>query len=154
MKRSLLVLGILILAVTALPADEMSVQVEKVDVRGRPSGLAPITGQLYYGDRIEVFTTQGPYVQVHTGNGTTGWVHGSALTKKEVVLSSGGQVSSGASSDEVALAGKGFNKEIEAEYKAQTDLDFSWVDTMEEWGLAETALVDFLEEGELEGVAE
>ena len=155
MKRILAALGLMAIAVTALwAADMMSVQVTSVPVRSRPSNIGPVLGQLSYGDRIEILADRAGFMQVVAPDGTTGWVHGSALTKKNVVLSSGGTVETGASSDEVALAGKGFNAEIEAEYKAQTDLDFTWVDTMGEWGLTEEELIGFLREGQLEGVAE
>ena len=155
MKRILIILGLLAVAATALWADDMmSVQVEQVPVRSRASNLGPVVGQLNYGDRIEIIGERSAFMQIRATDGTTGWVHGSALTKKTVVLSSGGNVSSGASSDEVALAGKGFNAEIEAEYKSQTDLDFSWVDRMETWGVPNDNLVKFLEQGQLEGVVE
>ena len=74
------------------------------------------------------------------------------MTTKRVVLSSGDAAASGASSEEVALAGKGFSEDVEREYRSQTDLDFTWVDEMEGYGVETEALVVFLEDGELTGV--
>ncbi|MCK4541607.1 MAG: hypothetical protein KAU17_05150, partial [Spirochaetales bacterium] len=79
-----------------------------------------------------------------------GWVHGSALTEKEIILADAGrEVGTGADAREVALAGKGFNKEVEARYKSEYDLDFTWIDRMEAFGRTREELVTFLVAGEL-----
>jgi hypothetical protein len=50
----------------------------------------------------------------------------------------------------VALAGKGFNKEVEAEYKKQNQaLDYAWVDRMLEYQIPQVQLVEFLQQGGL-----
>lgn len=152
MKRILFML-ILVTAASGLWAgDMMSVKVESTRLMPRPSyGGAPIA-QLSYTDRVEVLDDSRGWNQVRTADGETGWVHGSALSRKEIAYSSSGNVSSGASSEEVALAGKGFNPEVEAQYKADTELDFSWVDTMAAWSIQVEDLVGFLEDGSLEGI--
>jgi hypothetical protein len=56
----------------------------------------------------------------------------------------------GASGAEVALAGKGFSKEVEAEYKKQNrELDYTWVDWMGQQTLTAEQLVQFLKQGGL-----
>ncbi len=56
----------------------------------------------------------------------------SALQAKKIVLAAGSQnVQSGASSGEVALAGKGFNEDVENKYREEGNLDYTWVDKME-----------------------
>ncbi len=81
----------------------------------------------------------------------TGWIHESALTPKRVVMSAGaGDVRSGASGEEIALAGKGFNKEVEAEYKKQNQkLDYTWVDWMGQQTIGAEQLIQFLKQGGL-----
>jgi len=62
----------------------------------------------------------------------------------------GSTSSFGASEDEVALAGRGFNDKVEAKYKEQTKLDFSQVDRMEEeFGQPVDALGEFLATADL-----
>lgn len=155
MKRFLIVVTMAFFTAAALwAASSMSIQVSEAQMRGTPSFFGTVVVNLVYGDRVEVLQEGNGWIQVRDGSGRTGWIQESALTTKKVVLSSGGNVSSGASTEEVALAGKGFNKEIESEYQSQTDLDFAWVDRMEEYGKTLETLVDFLEEGNLEGVIE
>jgi hypothetical protein len=45
-------------------------------------------------------------------------MHESALSAKRVKMQAGGTAKTGATSDELALAGKGFNKDVEAQFKA------------------------------------
>ena len=84
--------------------------------------------------------------------GKTGWIHESALTPKKVVLASGtadARVQS-VGSEEVALAGKGFSKEVEAEYKKQNkNVDYTWVDWMGQQTVSSERLVEFLKQGNL-----
>ena len=53
-------------------------------------------------------------------------------------------------SEEVALAGKGFSKEVEAEYKKQNQsVDYTWVDWMGQQTVSSERLVEFLKQGNL-----
>jgi len=85
------------------------------------------------------------------GTRREGWVHGSAVTSKVLVLKSGTQsVKTGASSSEVALAGKGFSEQVEKEFKKKNrTLDFTQVDRMETFKISPTQIEAFLEEGSL-----
>ena len=85
-----------------------------------------------------------------------GWLQESALTEKNIVLTSGKQVKSGASSREVVLAGKGFSEDVERKYRSDADLEqqFRWVDRMEGFVRPEMELQAFLSDGELQGVVE
>jgi uncharacterized protein YgiM (DUF1202 family) len=116
-----------------LSANEMmSVTVKETQVRDRPSFLGTIETTLNYGTRISVTKKQGNWAQVKLENGVDGWVHLTALTKKRIVLQEGDEaVEQSATSEEVAMAGKGFNKEVEQRYKEEKNLDYTWVDRME-----------------------
>ncbi|MFP4430470.1 MAG: hypothetical protein ACLFPV_04415, partial [Spirochaetaceae bacterium] len=75
----------------------------------------------------------------------------SALTTKRIVLESGTtEGSTGASGTEVALAGRGFNQEVENRYKDEQGLDFTYVDAMEGYEYPPEVLLAFLQEGGLE----
>lgn len=140
-----------LLATGAWAAREMSVQVRDGQLRNRASFLGTVTGTVAYGDRVTVNQAQAGWCEVSKADGATGWIHESALTPKRVVLGSGaGDARVGASGEEVALAGKGFSKEVEAEYKkGNSQLDYTWVDWMVRQTVANDQLVQFLKQGGL-----
>lgn len=157
MKRNRLFLpaALLALALAAAvsQAAQMSVQVKEGVLREKASFLGKPVGNVAYGERVNVLASQGDWRQVRAASGATGWIHGSALDSKRVTLSaaSGGDVRLGASSDEVALAGKGFSQEIETEYKKQNrSLDYAWVDRMLTFKVSDAEAIRFLQEGGLE----
>ena len=142
-----------LLAVAAWAATQMlSVQVRSGQLRERPSFLGKVVTSVEYGDRMTVLSARGGWTKVRNGDGKTGWIHTSALTEKKVVLRSGdADVATGASGEELALAGKGFNDEVEAEFRTENpDVDYAWVDRMEEMNVSAEDAADFLEEGGIE----
>ena len=151
MKKWLAIVGLSLLATGAWASKEMSVQVREGQLRNRASFLGTVTGAVAYGDRVTVKQLQAGWCEVATAAGTTGWIHESALTPKRVVVGSGmDDARIGASGEEVALAGKGFSKEVEAEYKNQNaKLDYAWVDRMLQFDVPVGQLVDFLKQGDL-----
>lgn len=151
MNKWILAGCVALIATGAWAAKEMSVQVRDGQLRNRASFLGTVTGTVAYGDRVTVSQTQAGWCEVAKADGATGWIHESALTPKRVVVGSGmDDASTGASGEEVALAGKGFSKEVEAEYKKQnTDLDYTWVDWMGKQQVPIEQLVQFLQQGDL-----
>ena len=151
MKKWILVGCAALVATGAWAAKEMSVQVRDGQLRNRASFLGTVTGAVAYGDRVTVNQTQAGWCEVATAAGKSGWIHESALTPKRVVLSSGANdARTGASGQEVALAGKGFSKEVEASYKSQNrDIDYTWVDWMGQQKVSNDQLVQFLKQGDL-----
>lgn len=149
MKRCMLWMGLVLLAAAGTSAATMSVQVKTGQIRATPSFLGTIVAPVAYGDRVDVVLEQGEWMKVSTTQGKEGWIHNSALTKKRIVLQAGGKdVAGAASSDELALAGKGFNSEVEGEFKAANkDIDFTWVDRMEKWKVDIKEMQKFLEDG-------
>ena len=149
--RTWILAGCLALAASAVwAAQEMSVQVRDGQLRNRGSFLGTVVGTVAYGDRVTVNQTQAGWCEVSIA-GKTGWIHESALTPKKVVLASGtADARAGASGEEVALAGKGFSKEVEAEYKKQNkNVDYTWVDWMGRQTVPSEQLVEFLKQGDL-----
>ena len=127
----------------------MSVQVKTTNLRAAPSFVGKAGATLAYGDRVEVTGTQGPWSQVIAPGGRTGWLHTSALSAKKIVLKSGQETArTKASNDELALAGKGFNSDVEGEFKKQhRDIDFTWIDRMEKMRVSSADMEAFLKEG-------
>ena len=130
----------------------MSVQVKKCQLRNKPSFLGKIVANLNYADRVTVENEQDDWFKVKPENvSTSGWVHVSALSSKKIVLKQGSKdVTSAASSDELALAGKGFNKQVENNYKRKNkNADFTWVDKMETYVVSQKEMQRFMKEGGL-----
>jgi len=145
-----LLAGVLFAGAAGAGEDMMSIQVKSGSLRETPSFLGKIVGPVGYGDRVAIVSEQGEWRQVRSSAGVTGWIHSSALTEKKVVLSSAGQTGTSASGDELALAGKGFNAEVEGEFKKNNqEIDFSWVDRMEKIKIAGKEIVAFLQEGQV-----
>jgi hypothetical protein len=149
-------LGLLALAAAAAVARAedrlMSVQVRQGPVRAAPSFLGQVVGDLAYGDRVRVLEQRPGWMKVSAAaGGVAGWMHASALTEKRVVLKSGTADAQGtASGEELALAGKGFNADVEAEFKARNrDADFAAVDRMEKRNATAREIAAFVADGVL-----
>lgn len=128
----------------------MSVQVRDGQVRDAPSFLGAVIGNLSYGDRVQVYRDNGAWRNIGTlDKKLAGWIHSSALTKKEIILNPGAKDAElAASSQELALAGKGFNSAVEAEFKAtHRNINFRWVDEMGKINIAAREMRAFLKEG-------
>jgi uncharacterized protein YgiM (DUF1202 family) len=144
-------------AATAFAADakQMSVTVKETQVRDKPTYLGKVLGVLAYGDRVTVLdqpagAPQGWLKVSGPGGKLTGWVNASALTEKQIVMKSGSDaVSQSASAGDVALAGKGFNADVEAQYKQDKKLDYSAVDAMEAVAVDPKTISLFLSQGGL-----
>lgn len=152
MTRTVLVV-LLLLALTALAADQLSVQVRDAKLRARASYLGPATGNVAYGDQLTVLESRGPWRRLRADDGTTGWLHESALTTKKIKLAAGAEDAAiAADQDELALAGKGFSEEVEQAFKDENgDVDYTWVDRMANWTVTPEEAVAFLEAGKVKG---
>lgn len=131
-------------------AQTITIKVKDTKVRSGPKFYANSIYSAKRGEQLTKVAAQQDWYQVQTPSGKTGWVHSSAVETKKLKLSSGEWVETEVSPDEVALAGKGFNQEVEAEYrKNHPELDFGPVDRMEALVITEEEMVAFLKEGKL-----
>ncbi len=147
----MLVLCSFLICIPGAAAKQMSIQIKQAQVRSQPSFLGKIEVTLLYGDRVNVLEEQTDWVLVGVPNSSLqGWIHASALSTKKLKLQAGSS-STGASSDELVLAGKGFNAEVEARYKDENqELDYARIDRMErEFRVDPQAIHQFLIEGGL-----
>ncbi len=126
-----LLLALASLAVAA--SGVMSVQVKNGQLLDRPSFLGRLVATLGHGDQVQVIRDQSPWFQVADAQGRQGWMHLSTLTDKAVTLRPGGRTTqTGASGEEMALAGKGFSSEVETAYRGRhREANYAWVDRME-----------------------
>jgi len=122
------------------------VATKTTDIKSSTGFFATKRGTLNYGDRVTVLQVNGKWVEVRSATGSlSGWTAVANLSAKQVVAGSG----TSASSSEVALAGKGFNQEVEDVYKSKGDLDYADVDRTEALTVNEADLYRFLDEGKL-----
>jgi hypothetical protein len=130
-------LTILTLPVMAVEVgDEPAISVRETEVRRTASFLGPILEIAEYGQSVTVLQLGAGWVRVRVEDtGTEGWVHASAVAEKQALrLEQSGDIGRGVTSQEIALAGRGFNEQVEARYKSEADLadEFALVSRMEE----------------------
>ena len=150
--RKVLIVFCLFLLVAGIAAAQsvnstMYVAIRSVALKSGTGLFASTRGTLEYGDRVTVTQVSGNKVEVRSASNLAliGWTAVSNLTPRQVVAGT----TSTATAREVALAGKGFNQEIEDSYRSQQNLNYADVDTMEEFIIDESVLFRFLEEGRL-----
>ena len=142
-------------AAFAADVTQMNVQVQETKIRATPSALGKVVGSLLYGDRVTILDqpagSPASWRKVSVpSKGLQGWVSLSALTDKPIKLQAGSEAAqTGASSGEVALAGKGFNEEVEKQYKSDGKLDYTQVDRMEGYNPTDDQVSSFLQKGGL-----
>lgn len=147
-----LLLGLCGLTVLAVEQKLMSVQVKKGAVRSTPSFLGRIISNLNYGDQVVVKEEKNSWSKIDVpGIYTEAWMHSSALSNKKIVLKPGASdVEQAASNDELTLAGRGFNQEVEKEFKSQNPrMDFTWIDRMELMIVSQNEIQAFVKDGDL-----
>lgn len=148
----MIVLGCVLLSVQGFAAKQMSIQIKQAQLRAQPSPLGRIEGTVLYGDLVDMLEEQTDWALVGVpGSSLKGWVHKSALSTKKLVLQTG-STSTSASTDEIVLAGKGFNAQVEERYKqANQELNYARIDQMErEFIVSPQSIHQFLQEGGLQ----
>jgi SH3-like domain-containing protein len=105
-----------------------------------------------YGETVNAGELQKGWYPVTTTDGKKGWLHESVLSSKKTAMRAGTtDAATGVSSDEVALAGKGFNEQVEDKLRADGKLDFTWVDKMITFDVSEEQIITFRTQGHLPG---
>jgi uncharacterized protein YgiM (DUF1202 family) len=153
-RMRIVLIALLVLCAAAAAtgqAKQMSVNVKETQVREASSYLSKVLGTLAYGDQVQVLESKKDWARIKaSAKNLEGWINMSALTAKKVVLSSGaGTADQNASSGEVALAGKGFNSQIEAENRQDAKFDYATVDRMALFIVQPDQVSAFLEQGKL-----
>ena len=146
-----LIFAVLIICVTFLIAENLFVKVQSARLRKEPKFYAATIVFLKAGESVEKISSQAGWYLVRTTGGIKGWLHSSAVqTKKVDLVTMDKSLKAKASADEVALASKGFNEQVEKEYKARhKDISFAWVDRMLTFKVSPDQLRKFLKEGKL-----
>ena len=152
MKKLIIVFS-LALFITGLVSAQVSVgsslyvAVRALALKSSMGFFAGNRGTLNYGERVIVLQISGRFVEVRSAinPALTGWTATANLTTRQVVSGN----TNTASAREVALAGKGFNQEVENAYMAKGNLNYMAVDRVEAITVRENDLRQFLTEGRL-----
>jgi len=144
-------LSLLVLIVSLLVAETLTVKVQSTGLRSTPKFYSPAVQTLSAGQKVEKIAVQNGWIQVKTAGGVVGWVHSSAVeVPKFDLMASNTALKTQASTSEVALAGKGFNKQVEESYRAKhKDVSFVWVDKMLQIKIAAAKIEEFMKKGKL-----
>jgi hypothetical protein len=142
-------------AAGAAPAKGQKVTVQTLTAKlmKTPSFIGATTARLVRGEQLTFVEAQRDWYRVQAPGGASGWINKSAVVDKAVALSTKpGGGAGGATPDEVALAGRGFSKDVEEKYRSEhRDLDFSHVDAIEKLDVDTDALAAFAAEGKVGG---
>lgn len=112
--------------------------------------FSPAKTKLQYADTVTIISKEGDWYRV-SFKGTEGCIHKNAIEEKSFSLSGmSGTEKRPATNAEVALAGKGFNPQIETSYRHNhPDMNFRAVDLIEGYAVSEAELLDFVTKGGL-----
>lgn len=112
--------------------------------------FSAVKARVQYADVITVISKEGDWYRA-SFKGIEGCIHKNAIEEKSFTLSGiSGTEKRSATTTEVALAGKGFNPQIEASYRHNhPDMNFRAVDLIERSAISETDLLDFINRGGL-----
>jgi hypothetical protein len=125
----------------------MYVTAKTIEVKSSTAFFADILGALEYGAPVSVLQEYGKWVQIRSSEQPelSGWVAAASLTAKRIIPGN----STSASANEIALAGKGFNQEVENAYRRNGALNYDAIDAMEAIRIPNRQLFAFLQEGRL-----
>ncbi len=172
MKKLIVVVLSYLMIGASFAGDDVWVSVRNSVVRDKPSFLGGVVARVKYQQQLELLNDDQSWWQVSV-DGKQGWIHSSALSetltlKEETEESSSGfsfnPFSGGDDSnakteenggreitqDEITLAGKGFNKDVEKAYSEDSDqLNYKAVDVMENRSLNGFSVASFAADGGL-----
>lgn len=135
-------------SVLAATARRMSVQVRDGQVRSAPAFLSRVLTTVPYTEQVSVLEEKGDWSRVQTGT-IEGWMHKTSLTSTKLKLSGdGADAKLAVSTEETALSGKGFNSDVEKQFKERNEkVDFADVDKMEKIKIPVETVLTFLNDG-------
>ncbi|MCX6568768.1 MAG: SH3 domain-containing protein [Candidatus Aminicenantes bacterium] len=134
-----------------LLAETVVVKIKTTNIRRDPKFTAPVVAAIKAGEPLEKIEAQNGWFKVKTKAGIVGWIHSTAVESKKLnLLAMDKTMKTQASAGEVALAAKGFNKQVEDKYRAgNAAADFAAVDAMEKVKPTAAEVEAFMKAGRL-----
>lgn len=130
--------------------DQVSVQVKTSKVRSQPNLWSGSVATVSYGDALQKLSEDAGWLKVKA-RGASGYLPASSVTERKVVLNASGSVAGGHDASDVVLAGKGFNKGVEAQYAQTSHLNYATVDAIEKVKVSDAEVREFVQSGQLKG---
>lgn len=131
-------------------ASPVWIQVRDTMIRTKPAFYSPGIASLRYGDQVEKISQDQGWIKVRHSK-DEGFIPASSISADKIILSARDVTSIKADSADVVLAGKGFSKEVEQEYRKQAKGGrFDLVDQVERTSRIKNEDVrGFIKQGEL-----
>jgi hypothetical protein len=149
MKTTIIVILLCSLCCLTAAAETLQVTTRDNAVRGDCRFFAPVKLKVSLGDTLTVKGRKGDWYLV-SARGVNGCIHKSAVESRNFAATGRKASTGGASADEVSLAGKGFNPQVEAGYrKADKNLNYAAVDEIVRFTVSEKSLESFVMQGGL-----
>ena len=145
------VLGLLAADTPQDPGDLLTVTRKTTKLRSQKRSFAPAVTDRKAGDKVAFVKQEGAWLAVKFGT-SEGWLHETDISKKSDVRLSGQGVRENYSASETAAAKKGFNPQVEKQYRLDNpDLEksFRLVDQLQARSVPEAELRTFLQAGGL-----
>lgn len=122
------------------------VAAKSINLKSSTWFFAGTRGTLSMADEVTVLQLKGNYAEVRSAarSSLSGWTPLTNLSARRIVASG-----TTASASEVALAGKGFSKEVEDVYKSEESLNYADVDKTEALTVSQDELYKFVVDGHL-----
>src|SRR5512133_540516 len=149
MKTYIFIIALVSMTCMSAAAETVKVTTRENAVRSECRFFAPVKLKVSLGDTLTVKGRKGDWFLV-SAKGVNGCIHKSAVVSRSFAASGRGAAGGGASADEVSLAGKGFNPQVEAGYrKSGKDLNYAAVDEIVKFTVSEKSLESFVLQGGL-----
>jgi hypothetical protein len=148
--RTWVILLVLCLISSVAAAATVKVITQEAVIRKDKRFFAPALVRAPFGAALQELEKEGDWFRVNY-QGNEGWIHKSAVQEQKFQLSSlaGGQAEE-ASRDEVALAGKGFNPEVEKAFRDKNPkMRYDLVNQVQAYRVEEQKLQAFIRAGNL-----
>ncbi|MEE9549916.1 MAG: hypothetical protein V3W08_05905 [Candidatus Binatia bacterium] len=132
-------------------AKKITVRVKEAKICKEKVYRLPFVATVKRGDLLEEISMEEDWYKVKTAADKVGWIKASSVLPSKVELTTEETGLEQVAEAEVTLAGKGFNEQVEREYREENpDLDFDIVDQIEKIGIDERDLEKFILEGKLQ----
>lgn len=149
MKTTLIAILLYSMLCVTAAAETVAVTTRENAVRSDCRFFAPVKLKLLLGDRLTVNGHKGDWFLV-SAKGINGCIHKSAVEERKFSSAGRGAATAGTSSDEVSLAGKGFNPQVESGYrKSGKNLNYAAVDEISRQSVSDKKLDLFIRQGGL-----
>jgi hypothetical protein len=149
MRISLIAILLCSMLSVSAAAETVRVTTRENAVRSECRFFAPVKLKVLLDDRLTVSSRKGDWLLVNA-KGVEGCIHKSAVDSRNFSAAGRGAATGGTSSDEVSLAGKGFNPQVEAGYrKSGKDLNYAAVDEISRLSVSDKNLEAFIRQGGL-----